>query len=356
MTTLEALRVDTLTRLGDREQVIWTGAEVDLHLRNAYEDIANRFAIWWNWFYAENLPAGFNYTEPWEQKFLLHLANAFNFGVANLTMEDERRNNVTAERDRLGPANHTSPFEYTDGFLSTAHASTDIPATAELPKELTALKRVTWDKRGLDAMEPRRLSRVDSRYEITKGEVYGYLWQKDGIRTLRKVRVPSQVADEITPAGTGTWGIACRLGTLTGDTIVGSWGIPRRVPGQHPLGPDYWGVPRRFFLDGKNVRVEYARQGRAMVDGSDVCELPDRYTLYLRDYAQGKCLERAGPGQDVKLAAHFAERWGRGLARIAKRLEMVDAERIVVLGGDGRPSVSRPPRPRLPWNFGTAVR
>jgi hypothetical protein len=189
---------------------------------------------------------------------------------------------------------------------------------------------------------------------VTKGEVYGYTWQKDGVRTLRKVRVPSAQAS--TAVVTGSWGLLRRPTDLTTDTVSGSWGVPRRVAGHHPIGTELFGVPRRAYLETLNVRVEHYRQGRALVAASDVCELPDRYAVYLRDYAQGKCLERDGPGHDAALAAHFLQRWARGLARVDRRVLGMQSETVRVLGGDGRPSVARPPRPQRPWPYGSVVR
>jgi hypothetical protein len=350
--TLRQLRVQTLTRLGDTATQIWTGDEVDGHLVQGYLQIATALEVFWDWVYAENLPRGWSYNQPWE-KAMLPESGGFDFGYANFTAEFERRM-LGDERLRYGPGNYTSPFEATDGFLSRAQASTDIPATAELPKTLTALSRVLWDERAIDAMEARTLSREDSRYEITKGEVFGYIWQKDGIRTLRKVRVPAAQATTYTVDG--SWGLLRSTGDLTTETVTGTWGVPRRIPGQHPIGSTFFGIPRRVYHDGMNVRIEHFRQGRALRASDDVCELPERYALYLRDYAMQKCLERSGPGQDLKLAAHFKARWARGLARIERRLQLVDAERISVMGGDGRPSVTRPPRPRLPWAYGSVVR
>jgi hypothetical protein len=353
MKTLGALRTDVLSRLGDLQETIWTADEVDFHLVGGYQEIATRFGIFFDLTYLENLPRGASYSQPWE-KALLDAFGGFDYGYANFTAEFERRM-LGDERLRYGPANHTSPFEATDGLLSRAGASTDIPATADLPKTLTALARVTWDNRGIDALQARRTSHDDARYELTKGEVFGYIWQKDGIRALRKVRVPSAQTDTVTV--NGSWGLLREPSDLSTDTVTGTWGIPRRIPGHHPIGTDQFGAPRRPFLDGKNVRVEHFRHGRAMDADVDVfCELPDRYAMYLRDFAQARCLARPGPGQDLVLAAHFEQRWARGLARIERRLQVVDAERTHILGGDRQTLGRRPPRPKLPWQYGSAVR
>lgn len=374
--TLGEIVTAVLRRQGDLAERIWTRDEVTFHVVAGYQEMATTQSVFFDLVYLENVPRGFSYTQPWEKAFLI-AEGFFDYGCANFTAEVDRRA-LGDERLRLGPANHTSPFEATDGWLATVGASVEIPATADVPRTLTNLDRVTWDARGIDAMQARALAQGDSRYEVTKGEVFGYLWQKDGIRTLRKVRVPSAQADTATVAG--AWGALRDPTDLSTDQRTGGgpiafnplafnnaafftdpdkavfWGIPRRMPGHHPIGPESFGAPRRPFLEGKNVRVEHFRLGRAMNDPQDVCELPDRYALYLRDYTQARLLERPGPGQDLRLAAHFQERYDRGRARLARRLRDVDTERTVVFGGDGRPMTTRPPRPSLPWAYGARVR
>lgn len=353
--TLGMLRADTLHRLGDEHSAVWSTDEVDGYLIQGYQEIATELPVFWDQTYLENLPRGFSYTQPWE-KFFVDRFGGFNYGVGNFTAEFERRAGQSIgfdERKRYGPANHTSPFEATDGLLSRIHASTAIPATAEMPRGVTKLDRVLWDNRAIDALEPRTFSRMDSRYEITAGEVHGFMWQKDGVRTLRKVRVPNRQADTYTI--NGGWGLLRTPADLSPDTVTGTWGIVRLIEGQQPLG-ELFGAARRPYREGSNVRVEHFRHGRALDTDTTECELPTRYALYLRDYAQWCCLSRPGPGYDEALAQHFEQRWKRGLARIARRLVLVDMEHTYVMGGDGAPSTSRPPRPSLPWAYGSRVR
>lgn len=352
MTTLADLVLDVQTRLGDRNEAVWTLGAITLEIQNAYQEVSSPQQVFWDVTYLENLPPGFSYTAPWERAYLVAMGG-FDFGCANFTAEIDRRA-LGDERTRIGPATHTSPFEATDGWLARVGASTTIPATAELPKILTALERVTWDNRVIDALSPRRLQHGDSRYEITRGEVYGYTWQKDGIRTLRKVRAPAAQAATVTV--TGSWGILRRPTDLSTDTVTGTWGVPRRIPGHHPMGPEAFGLPRRPFLEGTNVRVEFFRHGRPLDTPTAVSELPAPYVRYLRDYAQWQLLARKGPGHDAKLAEHFHQRWLRGMARIVVRLDHVDRERTAVLGGDGRTLTTRPPRPSRPWAYGATVR
>jgi hypothetical protein len=354
--TLLELVTETAHRLGDDAYAIWTKAELEDYILDGYRILCTKLAVFWDQIYLENLPRGFSVTQPWEVEFL-QASGRFNYGVANFTAEFERRAGASIgfdERRRYGPGNHTSPFEATDGLLSRAGASTDIPATVELPKTITFLDRATWDNRNITALEARSMSKMDARYEITKGEVYGYTWQKDGIRTFRKIRVPAAQCDTVTV--NGSWGIMRSVGDLNVTAPTGTWGIPRQLEGHQPLGPETFGTPRRVYLEGKNVRVEVFRQGRVSVSETDAIELHPRYAIYLRDFARSQCYGRPGPGYDKLLAQHFDQRWQRDLGRIAARLVMVDPEHTYVLGGEGRTLGTRPPRPSLPWQYGSRVR
>lgn len=349
MTRLD-LVTDILKRMGDPNGTIWSVAEVRLQIGEGFEQISLENGVFYDWAYAENLPRGFSYTQPWELAYVQDMGG-FTLGQANFTAEFER--GLIDPTHQTGPANHTSPFEVTDGWVADIGASSAISATADLPVGVAALVRVTWDRRGLDGLRGALMRDVDTRYEVTQGEVYGFMWQRDGVRMLRKVRVPAQACDTVDV--TGSWGAMRDPSDLETYTGPAAWGVPRRIPGHHPMLGSF-GAPRRPYLDGKNVRAEIFRTGIELRDDQTVCELPDRYALYLRDYVQGKLFVRKGPGQDLKLAKHFTGRWERGLARIRDRVDRVNRMAPSVLGGDGRGLATRPPRPQLPWQFGSRVR
>lgn len=351
--TLGELRTQVLARLGDPAGAIWSVAEVDGLLHTACDAIAMQCELFWDWTYLENLPPSFSYTAAFERDYLPEAG--FNTGRATFSSEFERRLCPDVdERDMVGPGVCTSPFEATEGFLAAIGGPNDIPATAELPKTVTALSRVTWDARTIDAVDPRPVSLADARYELTPGEVRAYTYQKDGVRTLRKIRVPAAMAAVVTV--NGSWGGMRQVTDLSTDAVTGTWGLPRRIPGHHPIGTELFGLPRRPYLEGTNVRVEHFRTGRPLLVPQDVCELPDRYALYLRDYVQAVCLEHAGPGQDVALAQFYRARWTRHLARLTKRVTLVDHEHAAVMGGTDTPLTRRPPVARLPWQYAERVR
>lgn len=346
-TSLGDLVTDTQTRLGDAAGQVWTHDEIVVQIQEAYGLLAQTRAVFWDTTFSENLPTSFTYTQPWEARDGFVAVDA---GVANYTFTDEQGLSDNQAKE-VGPAWFTCPDEI--AWLADVGANTAISATDELPASLRALDRVVWNNQTIVALSPRHLRAGDSRFQYTAGEVYAYLWRYDGVRTFRKVRVPA--AQAATADVTGSWGLLRDPTDLSGDTVTGSWGIPRRIPGHLATGPYAWGAPRRPFLETNNVRIEHTRSGRALVTDTDLCELPDRYASYLRDYAQWQLLEKPGPGQDLALAAHYQARWTRDLARIDGRLQRVTQERVSVLGGDGRPSITRPPRPSRPWAYGQEV-
>lgn len=346
-TTLADVRADVFRQINDASRVFWTDSEVESYLVQGYKELARVTRAIWDLRYAENLPRGFSYTHAWEADYV-----EFDYGQANYTADFERRllhDPAIAE----GPANHTSPFEATDGHLSDAGASTAIPALATLPRSVTEIDRPTWDDRAIAVISQTQAARLDSRYEITAGEVVALIPSQQGIRTIRKVRVPSAQADTYTVDG--SWGIVRRTTDASDGTVSGTWGLPRRIPGHHPMGSEAFGLPRRLYQDGTNVRIEHWREGRPVSAAVDVFELPTRATVYLRDYAIGRCYAKNGPAQDRRLAEHYQARYARGVARLQRRVVAQRRARVSQLGGSA-PMRSGPPRPRLPWQYGTVVR
>jgi hypothetical protein len=367
-------------RLGDEDHRIWSAVEIDNYLAQGVREMCTFTRLIWDWVYPENLPRGFSYNHAFE----LALIDGTNFGFkygpgdgmgtgrANYTAEFERRlwddqlNGAPTGRSedyRDGWARHTFPDELP---WLTILGSDQLQAVSDLPHRLTEVERSTWDKRTIDADIHRNHRYEDSQYESRYGEVEAYTWRKDGPRAYRKIRVPAALADyyEIdSGSALPAWGIARDVTDLdyVGDSvdIEGTWGIPRRVPGEHPIGPRHtrepWGTPRRFYRDGTNVRVEHWRI--AYFDCFET-ELPERYRNYLVWFAMWKALTRQSPGQDMKLAGWYQQRWLKGLARIKNRIGRQQNERTGRLGGaDPAPNTAtRPPRPRLPWQYGKRVR
>jgi hypothetical protein len=133
---------------------------------------------------------------------------------------------------------------------------------------------------------------------------------------------------------------------------VGTWGVLREIPEHFPMGAPF-GIPRRLYSDTANTRVEYFRLGKDL-DENQV-EVPDRFAKYVEYYAQGKALEREGPGQDMKLSQHFMGRFFEGVDRMVKRLSENKRSRVSAIGSPGKGPV-RPALARLPYRYGHATR
>lgn len=356
-TTLATLREEVSRQVSDAAHTFWATGEIEGYLRQAYREVARTTRAFWDWLYLENLPRGFSYTAPFEADYLAEI-DALDYGRANFTYEDERAlmGDLLDEGQKDGPANHTVPDEATDAadYLSAAGASTAIPATATLPTSCHTIDRALWNQIAIALVTPLDAQRHDSRYELTVGEVYALIAQGDGHRTVRKVRVPATQADTYTI--NGSWGVLRDPTDISGATVTGTWGIPRRVPGMHPMGTDSFGLPRRPYRDGRNVRVEHWREGRAVTAATDVFELPDRVLVACRHYAMSRCLGRNGPAQDTRLATHYDLRYRRGVARLLERMHRQQRAVVGAFGGAMTPRRNGPPAPKLPWNYGQEIR
>lgn len=345
--TLADLIGDVSRLINDPSAMFWTPAEITDALVEGYLGMCRRVHALWDWTYLENRPRGFSYTAAFEADLV-----TWDYGRANYTADFERRM-FQPEYEAEGFGNHTMSEEWQDGRLAASGGSMAIPALAELPSTLTEIDRVLWDQRGIAVLTPREAQREDARYETTTGEVYGLMTWEQGLRTVRKVRVPAAAAATYTIRG--AWGILRGPADFSAGAATGTWGIVRRVPGHHPIGHESFGLARRPYRDGTNVRVEQWREGRTVSAPSDRFELPDRATVAIRDYALWACYAREGPAQDTRLATHYRQRYERGVARITRRTERQTARRVVQFGGQAPARRGAPPRPRLPWTFGTVV-
>ena len=284
----------------------------------------------------------------------------------------------------------------------------------DLPDDLYEIERSTWNTIRIDALRSRFLEENDGRYELNKGEVRGYTQDKDGLRNLRKWPVPSaayvpysfdtfenrgfdhtqtwetdyfvevsgvaqftshadapyaestdtgplghnylwEVTNGYWPAQSGyEWGVIVQIEDIDAAAPIGEWGEFVQVAGEHGI-DDPWGVIVGVFKETNNVRIEYRRRGKALSSVEDF-EIPDRYTTYVRHFAQARCLEREGDGQDIELAAHYMARYQAGAGRMLRRKQAMAFQRKYVLGGAAGHERSKKPLARLPWAFGRVVR
>ena len=103
------------------------------------------------------------------------------------------------------------------------------------------------------------------------------------------------------------------------------------------------------------MRVEYRRRG-ATLSESQPFEIPDRYTVYVRHYAQSMAFDREGHGYEPDLAKHYFARYLAGIERMLKRKNALTYAKKSVMGGGTSVMGQAPPNPRLPATFGRRVR
>ncbi len=334
-------------RLADANQRLWTAAELNEYIQDAYNDMTLRTGCLWATDISPDVPAAMARTQIFEKKYMLGGYDAM--GAFNFTAEWERDyiNNAT------GPANHNHTWEWEDGHVTELTLPTEVSALYDLPDNLYEIERTTWDSRRIDPRRSREFEQNDSRYELAKGNVDAYTQDKDGLRRLRKWRVPSApfVPYEFDESSS-EYGIIVDISDVDSDTPLGSWGDFVQVDGQHSSG-DPWGVIVGVYDETNAVKIEYRKRGVDL--DHDCLEIPERYVVYLRWYVMARALEREGDAQDLDLAAHYQTRYEAGIARMLKRQQAMVYQKKMVMGGS-RGRSSRLPLAQLPWAYGKVVR
>lgn len=408
--SLTTLRTALQRRLCDESEAIWTQAELEGYIQEGYDDLTKRTGCLFDTAMLPDVPFAFNITADWEEGYAD--ASMMVSGPAGFTCEFERSYIDNAR----GPANHNHAWEYHLGYQTML----EVDALADLPESLQEVERATWNTRRISALTSRDLETFDSRYELNKGEVIGYTQDKDGLGVLRKWHVPSapyspftfdagedleifsftQTWEEdyfpsgfeengplqFTAGGDQPYALSTDLGPGTHNyrwEVSGGYasasssnddgfGIIRNLSGIVDISVDSdgfgdlvqvdtvnvfedFGILGPIYPDTNVVRIEYRRRGQTLSDTQDF-EIADRYTVYVRHYAQSQALGREGPGQDLTLAKHFAERYEAGIARMKRRAHAMDYQRAMVMGGGSSLQRKGPPLARLPYNYGTVVR
>lgn len=220
--TLTAVTTEVLYRLGDTAEDVWTTAEIQSYLKEAYDLLA--------------ILTGFF----WDRETLSDVADQ---------------------------------------------------ATYTLPTKVYEVERVTWNQAKITAMTSTELIELDYQYMTTKGDVEAYVLDMDGLRTLRKYRIPNA------------------NGSGVRDTII-----------------------------------EFTRRGSALTGGASQFEFPDQCVKYCRHFALASALERESPGQDLELAGHYKARFEDGVKRVLNRKRKIASQAPRQFGGNLRRR-TQPPGP-----------
>jgi hypothetical protein len=339
--TLAEVREETLYRLGDEDSKIWTGDEIDAYLKEAYGEMAIRTLCFWDSATLEDVPYTANYNGSWEKSYFS--SGQVVHGQFDHTEEWES-SYVTSG---LEPGNHTSIFEW--GYLSKKYIS----ALNDVPVSLYQMERAVWGNIRLEPLTQKEL-RNDPNYETTTGIPIAYMMQQEGIRKFRKY--PRAVDASSQYSYVGTYGILRNPADISSETPTGTFGPLRMITGELVSPSLYaWGLARTVTQSSQTTRIEFFRRGSAVVSDNDAFELPDLYVKYLRHFAMHKAMEREGTGQDTKLSDHYRQRFDVGIARMKRRISSVLAQRVRVIGGSDTRG-QRPPKPRLPYQYGTVQR
>ena len=343
--TIGSLITNTLFKLGDNDSDLWSRDEIRRYILEAYKSMAQDTGILWDQQVLEDQPQAGNVTCPEELQFL-EAGDTFT-GLFSYTSPGEREY-IDPGQWNLGPTNHNQVWEA--AYLDETYYR----AVHELPEELIAIERATWNQRRIEPLRSNELEFSDSQYQTVNGQVEAYLQDKDGVGSFRKWRIPSIAADSYVI--TGMFGLMRSVSDISSETVIGSWGVCRRLPGMELAdGDGARGFPRRPWKTAHNTKIEYIRKGRAIEDDATEFEIPQVYVKYLRHYAIYRALNRTGEGQDLKFAAFWKSRWDSGLARIRKRKDAMTAGRMRVFGSQDRELCS-PPLARFPWNYVKASR
>ena len=201
--TFSELIADIRRKAGDSEATIWTEDEVESYIQQGYEIMSDETGLLFGTALYPDVPACFNYTQPFELPYLLGGWGAN--GPAQFTCPEERYYVVMLNSNSQGPATHTDTWEH------AYESMTEIPAVVTLPEDLHQVERATWNTKRIVPMHSREMEVDDGRYELNKGEVLAYTQDKDGLRQLRKWRVPGAA---YVPVSTDDFGIIQTLGDL----------------------------------------------------------------------------------------------------------------------------------------------
>lgn len=415
MYTLDSLATETQVRLGDSTGRTWSRDEVKRNLVEGYNQLCYLGRPLWDVVIFNDQPKASTHDFEWELIYapppILETPDIFGSrGSRKFFLEFVASGPSTYDFEwekKYLPAHSPTvassfDFEFERPYLPTG--SSYPPAVSELPDSLQQVERVAWSGRMVPAISPLAFEwGLDQNYETTRGPVEAYMMNKDGHRALRRYRIPSGEGDYYTykgrwgtfravvPSGIEPIGPLPRIGIFARMTdattiyqndsfITLSWagfgfiagtsssqaftglsgfggmilgghqGVIRSIPGFHPSGGTR-GVIRRIHLDQENTRVEFQRRGLDPALHSSF-EIPDIYVRYCRHFAMAKAYRRDSPRQDLRMSKMYEVKWGRGVARLQKRIASLHNMKMDTMG-DGAPITrdGRPPLARLPWPF-----
>ena len=340
---LEDAVTDVLTRLGDKENLIWSRDEIELYFTDGLDQFARRSKCLWDVYVIENLPPVGNWQSDLEKYFAEQNPG---WGLTDEKMhfsaEHERGDPTGGSTgaygtNRSGPAVATSPGDrnFVSDFSSITTSNGKLVTGGTLPNNTVEVTRVGYDNRTLTGISSQRMRQLDPRYETRGGEPQWFMFDKDGLFYLRVV--PAAQGSATYNTIDGSWGT--RVQRLDSDSAIentivtndtGGYGILVGNSGAFPSGGP-WGTPTRSHPDSLNIKVEVFRLNRDTA--AYEVELPLAYQKYPIFWAMHRALERTGQGQDIQLSDHYKSRFEMGTERMEAKVREMDKERAGRLGG-----------------------
>ena len=286
-----------------------------------------------------------------------------------------------------------------------------------LPADVLEVTRATYDGRRLQPLTGREADRIDSQWERYTGYPSGYTVRQDGARKLlKRFRGPAAPADTrgytqetgilrggvttpdavyetvlaptritLTPFALQAGGVALgRISTFfpypmapltlvqlptrrpvagwagltetaTYEVRGGPYGFARRISGTYFTdGP--FGLPRRWNPGENNTRVDYVKKAPKLATSalrSTRLEVQDWDARHLLWFVLARAYAKDCPGQNIKAAEHYQQRWELGVSMVRARHGDV-REGISHVMGRSSTVDSRDVNPtaRLPWQYG----
>lgn len=328
MKTLEQATNDTLDRLGDLDQDIWSREEIELYLQDASDQFTRRTKCIYDIVVIENSPLPSNYHTDLERAHLEARPGSLISDMSFQRTGDERQGVGKRVGSGYGPGSN-----FSQDFITAGTSADDVPTTIPggmLPTNTIDVLRVAYNLITLRGMSSMQMREIDNVYELRSGDPQWFVWDKDGLFFLRVVPAATGEADY--EDYSGSWGTRTGSddftdGTVTVDTSeTGGYGILRMQTGYFPAGGP-WGTPTRVHPDTMNIKVEVSRLGRKLSGAGSFIEVPDSHYKYLLYWAMQRALRRQGDGQDIALADHYAERFEMGVSRMIEKKAEMNSER-----------------------------
>jgi hypothetical protein len=323
---LHDIVTSALSRLDDERADTWSRTELGDRARDGYNAFARRTSCIYDIVVIENLPPTGGFGSDLQQ---------FLAGVTPGHVVHDRRILFTqpGERDLI-----REPIEGVDVPITAtvADQASGRVSGGKLPTSVVSVLRVAWDRATLARDSTQLLRLRDYQFETRDGDPQTWMWAEDGLLSLRiwPAAQGDATYDTIDTTGSHPWGHETQSDDgVTEDLGPGlpqGYGIISGETDAFPSGGP-WGLANRLHPDLKNIKIEITRLGR----DPEVypLEIPRVFEKYVIFYAMSEALKREGPGQDLKLAKHYMDRFELGVARMQARLKHISREKVGSIGG-----------------------